>query len=92
MMWNHAAKCQERALWQIGVFGGLNPTLGTYHGDTAQANMGYVGGMFADHYFGGGDFGVGIDARWMQHPLWGHDSLFFRNGYLATTFNTVSER
>jgi len=46
--------------------------------------MGYVGGMFADHYFGGGDFGVGIDARWMQHPLWGHDSLFFRNGYMAT--------
>lgn len=89
LMGHHAAKCQEHTPWQIGVFGGVSPTLGTYHGDTAQTNMGYVGGVFADHYFGGGDFGIGIDARWMQHPLWEGDSVFFRNGYIATHFNTA---
>jgi len=89
LMGYHPAFAQERAPWQVGVFGGANPTLGTYQGDTAQANMGYVGGMFADYYLGGGSFGVGIDARWMQHPLWGQDSLFFRNGYMASTFNTA---
>ncbi len=85
LMWYHAAKSQEQTPWQVGVFGGASPTSGTYHGDTAQANLGYVGGLFADHYFGGGNFGIGIDARWMRHPLWGGDSVFFRNGYIATT-------
>ncbi len=89
LMGHHVAKCQERAPWQIGLFGGVSPTLGTYHGDTAQANMGYVGGIFADHYFGAGDFGVGVDARWMQHPLWGSDSVLFQNGYIVTHFNTA---
>lgn len=89
LMWHQSAKSQERDPWQIGVFGGISPTLGTYHGDTAQANMGYVGGAFADYYFGGGDFGIGVDARWMQHPLWGNDSVFFRNGFMATTFHTA---
>ena len=89
LMVHHAAKSQERTPWQIGIFGGASPTLGTYHGDTAQANLGYVGGIFADRYFGGSGFGIGIDARWMQHPLWGSDNAFFRNGYVATAFNTA---
>lgn len=89
LMGNHAAKSQEYAPWQVGIFGGASPTLGTYHGDTARANIGYVGGLFADHYFRGGSFGIGIDARLLQHPLWGGDSVIFRNGFLATTFNNA---
>ncbi|WP_353124210.1 OmpA family protein [Parapedobacter pyrenivorans] len=89
LMWNHEVKSQERFPWQVGVFGGISPTLGTYHGDTAQANLGYVGGFFADHYFGGGDFGAGIDVRMIQHPLWGGDSVLFRNGYTATTYHNA---
>ena len=83
------AEAQERHPWQVGVFGGASATLGNYHGDTARANLGYVGGVFADHYFGDGSFGLGLDARMLQHPLWGRDSLIFDNGYLATTYNNA---
>ncbi len=89
LMCNHAAKSQEYTTWQVGIFGGASPTLGTYHGDTARANIGYVGGVFADHYFRGGNFGLGIDARLLQHPIWGGDSVAFRNGFLATTFHSA---
>src|SRR3546814_6018360 len=82
-------QAQEQTPWQVGLFGGASATLENYHGDTARANLGYVGGLFADYYFGDGHFGIGLDARIMQHPLWGGDSLHFRNGYLATTFNNA---
>lgn len=81
-------EAQERHPWQVGLFGGGSATLGNYHHDTARANLGYVGGLFADHYFGGGTFGLGLDARFIEHPVWGTDSLFFRNGYLATTYQS----
>ncbi|WP_257658833.1 OmpA family protein [Parapedobacter lycopersici] len=80
-------KAQDRGPWQVGVFGGVSPTLGNYHGDTAQANLGYVGGVFADYYFAEGNFGVGVDMRAIRHPLWGADSVFFSNGHIATSFN-----
>ncbi|WP_353185142.1 OmpA family protein [Parapedobacter lycopersici] len=80
-------KAQDRGPWQVGVFGGVSPTLGNYHGDTAQANLGYVGGVFADYYFTEGNFGVGVDIRAIRHPLWGADSVFFSNGHIATSFN-----
>jgi len=83
------AQAQERHPWQVGLFGGTSATLGNYHGDTARANLGYVGGVFADHYFGGGNFGLGIDVRILQHPVWGRDSLIFENGYLATTYDNT---
>ncbi len=88
LIWNHATKAQERNPWQVGLFGGASAALGTYHGDTAQASLGYVGGLFADHYFRGGNVGIGLDARVLQHPLWGGDSVFFQNGYFATTYHT----
>ncbi|MFB2120421.1 OmpA family protein [Parapedobacter sp. 2B3] len=83
---HHSVKAQDRAPWQIGFFGGASAPLGTYRGDTARADMGYVGGLFADYYFGG-RFGVGVDARFIRHPQRGSDSLIFSNGYMATVYS-----
>ncbi|MBN8783397.1 MAG: OmpA family protein [Terrimonas ferruginea] len=81
-------KTREPGQWQVGVFGGGSQPLGTYKGDIGKARTGYTAGLFADKYFGGNHWGIGIDARYLQHGLPAFDSVFFGNGYIATTFNS----
>jgi len=83
------SQAQEPSPWQVGLFGGVSVPLGTYRGDTAQANPGYMGGVFADYFFGQSAFGIGLDARFLQHPIRHADSLFFRNGYIATDYHNA---
>src|SRR5690606_40020639 len=80
------SQAQEPSPWQVGLFGGVSVPLGTYSGDTAQANPGYMGGLFADYFFGQSAFGIGLDAWFLQHPIRHSDSLFFCNGYIATDY------
>lgn len=70
--------------FQIGAFGGLSMPLGTYQADTGRANNGFTTGIFADKYFSGNNFGLGIDVRMMQHGMRGYDSLLFVNGNIGT--------
>lgn len=81
-------KTKEPGQWQIGLFGGGSQPLGTYKGEVGKARTGYTAGLFADKYFGGNHWGVGIDVRYLQHGLPSFDTVFFANGHIATTFNS----
>ncbi len=82
-----AAKIKEPGYVQVGVFGGISQPLGMYRGETGRAQTGPAGGLFADKYFRGNRWGIGIDARFMQHNIRKFDSVFFANGNIAPTYN-----
>nr|WP_121270007.1 OmpA family protein [Pedobacter schmidteae] len=71
---------------QISAFGGLSMPLGKYKGDIGRAKNGYYGGLAIDQYFKGNKWGIGIDARFLNHDIRKFDSVFFDNGYVATDY------
>ncbi len=77
----------EAGKLQFGAFGGLSMPLGTYKDSVGRANNGKIGGLFIDKYFRGNNFGIGIDARYLQHASRTFDSIFFANGSLEPTYN-----
>lgn len=77
----------EAGKLQIGVFGGLSLPLGTYKDSIGRANHGPTGGLFVDKYLRGNNFGIGIDARYLQHASRPFDTISFGNGSLNPTYN-----
>ena len=77
----------EAGKLQFGAFGGLSMPLGTYKDSIGRANNGATGGLFIDKYFRGNNFGIGIDARYLQHASRPFDTVSFGNGNLEPTYN-----
>lgn len=71
--------------FQVGLFGGGSAPLGDYK-TIGETKTGYFGGIFFDKYFKGNYFGLGFDARYIQHGIDTYDSLKFKNGFLATDY------
>lgn len=71
---------------QISAFGGLTMPLGKYKNEIGRAKNGYFGGLAIDQYFKGNKWGIGIDARFLNHDIRKFDSVFFDNGYIATDY------
>ncbi|WP_437921650.1 OmpA family protein [Sphingobacterium sp. LRF_L2] len=79
------AQVKESGDFQMGVFGGGSFPLGSYK-SIGQTKTGYFGGFFADKYFKGNAFGLGIDVRYLRHGIKTEDSLIFENGHIATDY------
>jgi len=77
----------DKGKWQIGAFGGISLPQGSYQDTLGRAHTGFLGGLFIDKYFSGNTFGLGIDARYLQHPSRSFDSVFFSNGYIAPVYH-----
>lgn len=71
---------------QISAFGGYSMPVGDYKKDVGRAKNGYFGGLAIDQYFKGNKWGIGIDARFLNHDIRKFDSVFFDNGYIATDY------
>lgn len=71
---------------QIAAFGGFSMPLGDYKNEIGRAKNGYFGGLAIDQYFKGNKWGIGIDARFLNHDIRKLDSVFFDNGYIATDY------
>lgn len=71
---------------QISAFGGFSMPMGNYKKDIGRAKNGYFGGLAIDQYFKGNKWGIGIDARFLNHDIRKFDSVFFDNGYIATDY------
>lgn len=71
---------------QISAFGGLSMPQGKYKNEIGRAKNGYFGGLAIDQYFKGNKWGIGIDARFLNHDIRKFDSVFFDNGYIATDY------
>ncbi len=71
---------------QISAFGGFSMPMGIYKNDIGRAKNGYFGGLAIDQYFKGNKWGIGIDARFLNHDIRKFDSVFFDNGYIATDY------
>jgi len=81
-----AEKITDPGSVQISAFGGLSSPTGTYRNGTGRAKDGYFGGIALDKYFKGGKWGLGLDARFLNHDMRKLDSVFFNNGYVATDY------
>lgn len=71
---------------QISAFGGLSMPMGKYKTDIGRAKTGYLAGIAIDQYFKGNKWGIGIDARFLNHDIEKFDSVFFDNGYVAADY------
>ncbi|SMC74761.1 OmpA family protein [Pedobacter nyackensis] len=71
---------------QISAFGGLSMPLGDYKNEIGRAKNGYFGGLAIDQYFKGNKWGLGIDARFLNHNMRKFDTVFFANGYIAPEY------
>lgn len=76
----------NRGRLQISAFGGFSMPMGNYKNDIGRAKNGYFGGLAIDQYFKGNKWGIGIDARFLNHDIRKFDSVFFDNGYIATDY------
>lgn len=59
---------------------------GKYKNEIGRTKSGYFGGLAIDQYFKGNKWGIGIDARFLNHDIRKFDSVFFDNGYIATDY------
>lgn len=82
------AKSQEDGYLQLGVSGGLSSPTGSYSKPQASARKGFMTGIFTDYYFMRSNFGIGIDARLINHPHESPDTIYFNNGYTANTYSS----
>ncbi|TKC58054.1 OmpA family protein [Pedobacter hiemivivus] len=80
------AKINNSGKLQISAFGGLSMPQGKYKNEIGRAKNGYFGGLAIDQYFKGNKWGIGIDARFLNHDIRKFDSVFFDNGYIATDY------
>jgi outer membrane protein OmpA-like peptidoglycan-associated protein len=76
----------NRGRLQISAFGGFSMPMGNYKNEIGRAKNGYFGGLAIDQYFKGNKWGIGIDARFLNHDIRKFDSVFFDNGYIATDY------
>ncbi|MEQ7798264.1 OmpA family protein [Pedobacter sp. ASV1-7] len=76
----------NRGRLQIAAFGGFSMPMGNYKNEIGRAKNGYFGGLAIDQYFKGNKWGIGIDARFLNHDIRKFDSVFFDNGYIATDY------
>lgn len=72
---------------QLSAFGGLSMPLGKYKNEIGRAKNGYFGGLAIDHYFKGNKWGIGLDARFLNHDIRKFDSVFFANGHIASSYS-----
>ncbi len=79
------AQDKPKGDFQIGINGGVSVPKDTYK-TLPDTKIGYYGGLFADKYFKGNWFGLGIDARLINNNIRPIDSLFFDNGFIATDY------
>jgi len=79
------AQEKEIGRLQVGAFGGASFPLSTYK-TSGEAKTGYFGAVFMDKYISSSSFGLGIDARFLNHSLQKHDSIIFENGYIAHNY------
>lgn len=86
-MW-FAAKAQQRKYLQVGLFGAASSPSGTYKNPIGEAGLGYVTGASADYYFINGDFGIGLDARFIHHPHNGTDTVTTSTRPMEFLYNT----
>lgn len=77
---------QERGRIQVSAFGGLSSPAGTYRNGIGRAKDGYFGGIALDKYFKGGKWGLGLDARFLNHDIRKFDTVFFNNGFVAADY------
>lgn len=77
---------ENNGKFQISAFGGYSMPQGKYKNDIGRAKNGYFGGVALDQYFKGNQWGLGVDARFLNHDIRKMDSVFFSNGFLATTY------
>ncbi len=82
------ARSQEDGYLQIGVSGGLSSPLGKYAKPEASTKKGFATGMFSDYYFMRSSFGIGIDARLINHPHQAPDTVYLGNGYTANIYSS----
>lgn len=75
-----------RGRLQLSAFAGLSMPLGKYKNEIGRAKNGYFGGLAIDQYFKGNKWGVGLDARFLNHDMRKFDSVFFANGHIATSY------
>ncbi|MFA4867463.1 MAG: OmpA family protein [Pedobacter sp.] len=76
----------NRGRLQISAFGGFSMPMGNYKNEIGRTKNGYFGGLAIDQYFKGNKWGIGIDARFLNHDIRKFDSVFFDNGYIATDY------
>jgi outer membrane protein OmpA-like peptidoglycan-associated protein len=76
----------RKGRFQISAFGGLSMPMGKYRNEIGRAKDGYFGGLAIDQYFKGNKWGIGIDARFLNHDIRKFDSVFFDNGYIAADY------
>ncbi|MES2455021.1 MAG: OmpA family protein [Bacteroidota bacterium] len=70
---------------QLSAFGGLSLPAGEYRNGIGRAKNGYFGGLAVDKYFRNG-WGLGLDARFLNHDINKFDTTHFSNGYVATDY------
>lgn len=83
---NDPATTTKPGGWQLAAFGGLSMPQGTYRHYIGRANDGPLGGLSLDYYFPGSRWAFGADARFLQHGMRRHDTVFMANGYIATDY------
>lgn len=71
---------------QLSAFGGLSMPMGKYKNEIGRAKNGYFGGLAIDQYFWGNKWGIGLDARFLNHDMRKFDSVFFDNGHIGTNY------
>lgn len=79
------AQQREKGDLQIGVQGGASLPVSTYK-SIGGTKTGYYSGFFLDKYFTGNNFGVGIDARYIQNTIIREDTFRFENGFISTDY------
>lgn len=84
-----AQQHDEVGKFQLGAFGGISMPQGTYKDSVGRANNGFLGGIFLDKYFRGNNFGIGFDARMIEHKSRALDTASFGNGSLNATYNNA---
>lgn len=85
------AQDKPKGDFQIGLFGGYSMPVSTYK-TLPKTNNGYTFGLFADKYFKGNKWGLGIDARYLTHGIQTPDSFHFANGYIATSLSPKAQK
>lgn len=79
---------QENRYWQFGIFGGVSNPIGDYDGKVGHANRGALAGTVLNYYFSKAGFGIGADARFINHPLDKKDTIHIDNGIVSNLYDT----
>lgn len=78
---------QTTGNFQLGIMSGANFPVNGFKSDIGRAKLGYGVGIFADKYFLGSNFGLGVDMRYLKNKGRGLDTIKFADGFLAANYN-----